>query len=65
MLDIQDGYVAYCLDEAVALFGNTVSNELDSITDKNPKRIPAQQERHLRKRLGLAQKFADPMAGHG
>lgn len=60
LLNLVDGYAAFCLDEAVAYFGNTLADELSDITDKNPKRAAAKQERHLAKRLGLPLKFADP-----
>ncbi len=60
MLGLEDSYTAYCLDEAVAFFGNTLVDELSDITDKNPKKTAQKQERHLAKRLGLPVKFADP-----
>lgn len=60
LIDIDDPYVAYCVDEAVAMFGNTVSAELNDIYDKNPKKMAQKQERHLQMRLGLPMKFRDP-----
>lgn len=54
---IADPYEAYCFDEAVGVFGNAVSDELSDISGKNAN---AKRENHLRKRLGLPQKFAAP-----
>lgn len=60
ILGIMDSYVAYCIDEAVALFGNTIADELSEIEDKNPKKAAQKQERYLHQRLGIPLKFRDP-----
>jgi hypothetical protein len=65
ILDIRDPYVAYCLDEAAATFGETVQAELDSLDSSNPKMLPGKRLNHLRRRLGLQQQFRDPGAGKG
>lgn len=47
LLDIQDSYTAFCMDQAVAMFGNGVQNILDSITHKNEKFQTAQRTAKL------------------
>lgn len=39
VLDIQDPYAAYCLDEACMAFGSYIQSELDQVTGKNDKEI--------------------------
>lgn len=39
LLAIEDNYVAYCFDEAVATWGTYIVNELDKITGKTDKEI--------------------------
>jgi hypothetical protein len=45
------------LDEAVSVFGNTISNELDEIEAKTAKQTKAKRTNHLRKRLGFQAQY--------
>lgn len=65
LLDVVDPFAAYCLDEAVAVFGNTVLNEMSEITHKKPKRQEELRQAHLNRRLGIPRKFADPAVPRG
>lgn len=38
-MDIEPGYRAFCLDEAVAAWGNYVSSELEKISGKTDKEV--------------------------
>ncbi len=44
----------------MAVFGNTVTNELDKIQGKSSKEIDRKRERVLNKYLGIKPKFRDP-----
>lgn len=52
------------LDNAVFVFGATLTNELESLEGKNAKEIERKRERTLRKWLGAssgtARRFRDP-----
>lgn len=37
LLDIDDSYVAYCLDQAINYWGKTIENDLDKVEGKNDK----------------------------
>lgn len=62
LLGISDPWTAYCLDNAVALFGSTLENELDGVTGKNSKDVARKRERMLTKWLDLPQRYRSPMA---
>lgn len=62
LLGIKDEYVAFCLDEAVAFFGNEVEAEINGIEGRNPRDTQVRQERKLRELLGVKVRFADPIA---
>lgn len=53
LLDLHDPYVAYCLDEAVATFGNGVVQELDSVEGKTSRDISRKRKAILGKLLQL------------
>ena len=64
-MGISNKYTAYCLDMAVAEFGNTVDEELKSIEGKTKKEIHVKSERLLRKWLDLPAQYRDPVkSGH-
>lgn len=52
LLDISDSYVAYCLDEAVALLGNEVSAALDKCDGKTRGQIESKQQKVLNQMVG-------------
>lgn len=58
-MKVEDEYVAYCLDEAVHVFGGWITSELDKIEGKNSKDTARKQQRKLTKLLGVpdAQRF--------
>lgn len=60
LFNIDDRYVAYCLDEAVAMIGNWISHELDKITGKNQRQIEARRELALKRLLGKSPRFKSP-----
>lgn len=62
LLGIDDVYAAYCLDNAVALFGSNLEAELNSVKGKNDREIEKKRERLMTKWLGLPMKFKSPMA---
>lgn len=64
LLDIQDGYQAYCIDEAVLSFGHWVQSKLSGITGKNDNEVSGRQELMLRKLLSgdAKEQFAVPVA---
>jgi hypothetical protein len=46
LADIDDGYVAYCFDEAVSTWGNYITKELEKIKGKKEKDV--ERKRHNR-----------------
>lgn len=63
LLNIDNDWQAFCLDRAVATFGNALKAELDSVEGKNNKEIQRKRESILRKWIPEAsseRKFADP-----
>ncbi len=60
LIAIEDEYTAYCFDQAVAVFGNVVSNELESVEGKTKKSVTQKRNRILDKYLGIKPKFMDP-----
>lgn len=62
LLSIQNDYEAYCLDEAVFLFGSSVEAKLHEIGTKNqnPKTAEARMEETLKNLLSGGSGFADP-----
>lgn len=62
LAQIENGYDAYCFDEAISSFGSEISAELESVGGENDseKVIAAKRENYLRKRLGYEQKFRTP-----
>lgn len=53
LVDVQDAYTAYCLDEAVAYFGNRVTEEVEKIHDKNTKTQERKRKNKLLQLLGV------------
>jgi hypothetical protein len=39
LMDIEDTYVAFCFDQAVSLYANSVIQELEKITGKNAEKL--------------------------
>lgn len=60
LFNIDDRYVAYCLDEAVAMIGNWITHELESITGKNQRQTEARREQALKRLLGNHPRFKSP-----
>jgi hypothetical protein len=62
LLGIDDTYVAYCLDNAVAEFGAYVSNELEKVEGKTAKSTSKKREAKLKQLLTDREtaRFADP-----
>ncbi len=54
LLAIEDAYVAYCLDEAVMVFGTFVTNKLEAVEGK-----PKEQEKKRKALLGELLKLPD------
>jgi hypothetical protein len=50
---VENDYDAFCIDEAVAYFGNVIGSEMSHIEAKTAKQTEAKQANYLRKRLGL------------
>lgn len=57
-----DGYLAYCLDDAVAWLGSTIEGELMNIHGKDVNATKAMRERVLMKLLSGKSKYADPLS---
>ena len=60
LLGVSDPWTAYCLDNAVAHFGNALTAELDAVEGKNSKEINKKRERLMTKWLDLPQRFRSP-----
>jgi hypothetical protein len=63
LLNLSSDWQAFCLDRAVAVFGNTLSAELEDVEGKNKKQIIRKREQILRRWIPEAsetRKFADP-----
>jgi hypothetical protein len=52
LVDIEDTYVAYCLDQAVATWGGFVETELGKVEGKNSQDIESKQRAILTRLLG-------------
>jgi hypothetical protein len=53
LLAIEDVYTAYCVDQAVATFGSSITAELDKIDDKDPKKVERKREARLYQLLDI------------
>lgn len=62
---IEDGYLAYCLNEAVAMLGNHIQGTLEKITGKTADQIEGRRRAALRRLLGQASMFRAPVATKG
>lgn len=55
LLGVDDEYLAYCLDQAVSILGNGITNELNNVgttdTDRRAKAREAKVQRQISKRL--------------
>ena len=63
LLEIKDPYTAYCVDEAVAAWGNFIENELASVEGKTSEEVERKQIARLDQLLGRQQakgRFRDP-----
>lgn len=61
MFEVEDRYVAYCFDEAVAIIGNHISHELDKVDGKNSRQIESRRKAVLNRLLGFAPKYKSPI----
>ena len=61
ILNVEEPYTAYCLDEAVMAFGRGCEAAMDSVKTKGkkPAQIKGARENMLRRFLGIQRKFAD------
>lgn len=65
LLNVQDRYAAYCLDNACGEFGRSLENELSNIEGKNKKEIAVKSDRVMRRWLDLPARYRDPVkSGH-
>lgn len=64
LLNIEEPYLAYCVDAVVAHFGNYVSSELAHVEGKTQKEVEGRQESLLLRLLAKnqEQKYATPQA---
>jgi len=67
---VEDSYDAYCLDEAIAYFGNEVTSRLERVDGKDSAQIERKQQRILTRLLGDEQtpsrgQFNDPSSFFG
>lgn len=67
LLDIEDRYVAYCLDQACGYYGRVIENELGKIEAKNQSDGERQRKLVMDRFFGVEDKptrgaFADPAA---
>lgn len=51
---ITDDYIGYCFDEAVALFGTMVTQELEKIKGKDEKSVEKRRNSKLNQLLGVS-----------
>lgn len=63
LFGIDDQYVSFCLNEAVAMIGNWITHELEKVEGKNAKAIEARREQILKRLLagGEAARFQAPI----
>lgn len=66
LLDVQNSYAAFCLDEAVIHFGDTLESELDKAAEKakSSKAAEGKQRLILERWLTPTPKDGKPPAGH-
>lgn len=55
MLGLEDAYLSYCLDEAVAYVGRSIEREIESIEHKKPKVQAQRREARLLALLDIPQ----------
>lgn len=60
LYDIEDPYVAFCFDQAVAAWGNHVVTELDDVEGKTKEQVEMKRNMKLNDLLGLQTPFAAP-----
>lgn len=65
LMDVEHPFDAYCLDNAVATFGNALTYELESVEAKTNDEAKNKRERIFNKWLGLTESngatgFSDP-----
>jgi hypothetical protein len=63
LLGIENSWDAYCFDNAIQLFGGTIQNKIDSVSEKTDAATSRKRESILRRyipELAKARKFADP-----
>lgn len=63
LINVQSDWQAFCLDRAVATFGNALKAELESVEGKNAKAVERKRSQILGRWIPEAReqrKFADP-----
>lgn len=62
ILNIEQPYIAYCIDNAVATFGRSLEAELNKVEGKTDKQRDAKRQRILAIWLDEPVKYRDPPA---
>jgi hypothetical protein len=61
MLGVEHPYLAYCLDNAVWMFGSALELELKKIEGKTQRELERKQDRKLRQWLDLPLRYRNPV----
>ena len=61
LLGVEHPFMAYCLDNAVWMFGSALEAELKGIEGKSSKEVHRKQDRKLRQWLDLPLKYRNPV----
>lgn len=64
LLNVKDDYIAFCIDEAVATFGDEIEAELQDARDDAKTKAQAllAQQQVLSRYIGIRPKYRDPVA---
>jgi hypothetical protein len=63
LINIESDWTAFCLDRAIATFGNALHNELESVEGRNARTVKSKREQILRNWIPEARaqrRFKDP-----
>lgn len=62
LFSLEGEYAIFCFNEAVAMIGNHIQNELEGITGKTASQTEGRRLQALRRLLGQAPQFRAPVA---